>query len=99
LDTTGWVAGIPDSSFSSPVALGRVLARTPQCQECIVKQYFRYVAGRPETAADRALIQKVHKDFRDAQFRFKEMMVSLLVSRQFPHVATGVEVSRRQPSE
>jgi hypothetical protein len=99
LDTTGWVAGIPDSNFSSPMELGRVLARTPQCQECIVKQYFRYVAGRTETAADRALIQKVNADFRDSQFRFKELMVSLMVSREFPDRSAGAAVSRRQPSE
>jgi hypothetical protein len=33
LDTTGFVAGIPDSKFASPKELGEVLARSPQCQE------------------------------------------------------------------
>ena len=46
IDTSGWVAGIPDSHFSSPRELGGVLAKTPQCQECVVKQYFRYTTGR-----------------------------------------------------
>jgi hypothetical protein len=32
--------------------LGAVLAKSPQCQECVVKQYFRYTAGRMETPAD-----------------------------------------------
>jgi hypothetical protein len=93
LDTSGWVAGISASSFSSPKELGAVLARTPQCQECIVKQYFRYVAGRHETAADRQLIKRVYDDFRNSQFRFKKLMVSLLVSREFPG-ATALNVSR-----
>ena len=49
----GYVAGIPDSQFSSPAQLGAVLAKSAQCQECVVKQYFRYTAGRLETPADR----------------------------------------------
>ena len=39
------VAGIPDSQFSSPAELGAVLAKSAQCQECVVKQYFRYIGG------------------------------------------------------
>jgi hypothetical protein len=46
LDTKGWVAGIPSSEFSTPRQLGELLAATPQCQECMVKQVFRYMAGR-----------------------------------------------------
>lgn len=83
LDTTGQVAGIPDSKFSSPRELGAVLARSPQCQECLVKQYFRYTAGRMETPADRALLRQVFDDFKKSQFRFKELMISLVRSREF----------------
>lgn len=85
LDTTGYVAGIPDSKFSSPRELGAVLARSSQCQECLVKQYFRYTAGRMETAADRALIRQVFDDFKKSQFRFRELMISLVRSREFPN--------------
>jgi hypothetical protein len=83
MDTAGFVAGIPDSKFSSPRELGAVLARSPQCQECLVKQYFRYTAGRTETAADRPLIRRVTDDFRRSQFRFKELMISLVRAREF----------------
>ncbi len=99
LDTSGFVAGIADSNFSSPKELGSILARTPQCQECIVKQYFRYISGRLETAADRPLIQKALADFRGSQFRFQEMITSLLVAREFQK-STGVShVSQPKPSE
>jgi hypothetical protein len=84
-DTAGFVAGIPDSKFSSPRELGAVLARSPQCQECIVKQYFRYTAGRTETAADRPLIRRVADDFRRSQFRFRELMIALVRAREFPN--------------
>jgi hypothetical protein len=83
LDTTGFVAGIPDAKFSSPRELGAVLARTPQCGECVVKQYFRYTAGRLETPADRPVIQRVYEEFRESGFRFREMMVAMVRAREF----------------
>ena len=85
INTDGFVAGIPDSKFSSPRELGAVLARSPQCQECLVKQYFRYTSGRMETQADRPVIRRVSEDFRKSQFRFKELIISLVRSRElFP---------------
>lgn len=83
MDTTGYVAGIPNSQFSSPRELGQVLARAPQCQECLVKQFFRYTTGRTETAADRPLLRQVTEDFRRSQFRFRELMIALVRAREF----------------
>ncbi len=83
LDTTGQVAGIPNSAFASPKELGAVLAASPQCQECMVKQYFRYVSGRTETPADRSLLRGVLDDFRKSDFRFKEMIISMMRAREF----------------
>ncbi len=82
IDTKGWVAGIPDSNFSSPRELGMILAKTPLCQECMVKQYFRYVSGRAETPADMPLIRKVLEDFRQSNFHFQELMISLVRNRE-----------------
>jgi hypothetical protein len=55
-----------------------VLAASPQCQECIVKQYFRYVAGRTETPADRPLIRKALEAFQRSGFQFREMVISMV---------------------
>jgi hypothetical protein len=82
MDTKGWVAGIPDSNFSSPRELGMILAKTPLCQECMVKQYFRYVTGRMETPSDAPLIRKVLADFRQSGFHFQELMISLVRNRE-----------------
>jgi hypothetical protein len=49
----------------------------------MVKQYFRYTVGRMETPADRSLIRQVFDDFKKSQFRFKELMISLVRSREF----------------
>ena len=77
LDTHGNVMGIPDSAFSSPRELGRILAGSSACQECIVKQLFRYAYGRRETSADGALIAKATERFRASNFRFKELIMYL----------------------
>jgi hypothetical protein len=83
IDSQGNVAGIPNSEFSSPAELGAVLAKSAQCQECVVKQYFRYTAGRLETPADRPVILKATEEFRNSQFKFQELMVQLTLLREF----------------
>ena len=82
LDTTAHVAGIPDSDFTSPRGLGEILARTPQCQECIVKQVFRYMSGRVDTPADRPVLKQATDDFRKSGYHFKELLVALIKSRE-----------------
>jgi hypothetical protein len=84
LDTKGRVAGIPNSEFSSPRELGEVLARTAQCQECVVKQVFRYMSGRQDTPADRPVLNQALEAFRKSDYRFKELMVALARLREFP---------------
>ena len=94
INSAGHVAGLANSDFSSPLELGKILAGSPQCQECVVKQYFRYTAGRMDTAGDRALIKKALADFRTSQFRFKELIVSILRSREFPILGETAHVAR-----
>ncbi len=98
LNTSAYVAGIPNSEFSSPQGLGAVLAKSPQCQECIVKQYFRFLAGRSETAADRPLIRSVTDDFRNSGYRFKELILSIVLSREFPQDTQRLNVANNHQS-
>ena len=98
IDSVGNVAGIPDSQFSSPAELGAVLAKSAQCQECVVKQYFRYTAGRPETPADRPLLKKAFDDFRRSQFQFQELMISIALQREFPNQENLVHVASNHKS-
>jgi hypothetical protein len=83
IDSKGWVAGIPDSNFETPRELGAALARTPGCQECIVKQYFRYAMGRRETPADRANLARMAEEFRGSRFKLKELMISVAKWTEF----------------
>ena len=94
-NTAGTLAGIPDSQFSSPAELGAVLAKNEQCQECMVKQYFRYIAGHMETPADRPIILKALDAFRNSQYHFQEMIVALTLLREFPgqNIKEGAHVA------
>ncbi|HYM13693.1 MAG TPA: DUF1592 domain-containing protein [Bryobacterales bacterium] len=83
LDDNGEVAGIANSHFSTPEELGAILAANQQCQECVVKQLFRYAFGRQEMDADRAAIETAYQKFRDSQFKFKELMIALVASPEF----------------
>ena len=78
LDARGGLSGIPGADFSSPKELGNILAARPECQECVVRQLFRYGWGRHELGVDRPVIQAALQRFRDSQFRFKELMISLV---------------------
>jgi len=93
IDSSGNIAGVPDSQFSSPAELGAVMAKTAQCQECMVKQYFRYTLGRMETPADGPVIHKLLEDFRSSRFRFKEIIVSLARLREFPNTEGSSHVA------
>ena len=80
---TGEIAGVPNSTFDDPRALGRVLAASPICQDCVVKQVFRYAFGRAETPADRPRSRPAAATFRSSGFKFKELLISLVRSPQF----------------
>ena len=94
LDTTAWVTGIPNSEFTNPRGLGELLAQTPQCQECVVKQVFRYMAGREDTPADRPMIRRALNRFRNSGFRFKELIVSLITEQVTPSARRDADGSR-----
>jgi hypothetical protein len=98
LDTSAYVAGIPNSEFSSPQQLGAVLAKSAQCQECLVKEYFRYQAGRSDTPADRPLIRSVTDDFRNSGFRFKVLILSVVLAREFPEEKQRLDVANNHQS-
>ncbi len=91
LDSSGMIAGLPNSEFSTPAEAGEILAESPVCQICIVKQYFRYAFSRHEAAADEPAIEKVFEAFRDSGFRFRELILCLAASPAFLRTAQEPE--------
>jgi len=83
IDTQGEIAGIPNSTFSDATQAGRILADSPVCQKCIVRQMFRYSYGRLETGADEPTIDRILAHFKDSRFRFKTLLLGLIESPEF----------------
>lgn len=98
LDKTGQVAGLPQPQFSTPRELGELLAHTPQCQQCVVKQVFRYMAGRQDTPADVPVIERTWERFRDSGFRYREMVVSLIEQWDFGSPERNEHVASNHPA-
>jgi hypothetical protein len=101
IEHQGEIAGLTNSAFSEPTQVGKVLAESRVCQECIVKQVFRYAFGRVETPADRDTIRTAFVAFRDSGFRFKELLLALVRSPQFleglPTGTAGNDADHRRP--
>ena len=83
LDTSGFIQGMESSAFASPKELGRLLAGSPACQKCIVKQLFHYAFGREETPSDQPVIERLLEQFRSSGYRFRELIVALVTSDLF----------------
>ena len=83
LDTKGEIAGIPESTFSDARQLGSILAQSRVCQECMVRQIFRYAYGRMETAADEDTIHQLFTAFHDSGFHYKDLLIGLVRAPQF----------------
>ncbi len=83
IESHGEVAGIANSGFSDPVELGPILAGSPVCQECIVRQIFRYASGRMEAPADQKTINHIYDIFRESGFHFRALLLALAQTPEF----------------
>ena len=83
IDAEGEIAGIPDSTFSGAKQLGTILADSPVCQKCIVRQMFRYSYGRLETDTDEKTIDQLYDQFKASGFKLKTLLVGLVQSPEF----------------
>jgi len=92
LETAGEIAGLPGSSFTDARQLGRILADSRVCQECIARQVFRYAYGRQERDADEPAIARLAAAFRASGFKFRELLVAVVTGDEFADNA-----SRRTP--
>jgi hypothetical protein len=80
INSQGEIAGLPGSTFTDAKQLGAILASSPVCQKCIVRQMFRYAYGRLETSADEKTIDDLFAQFKGSGFRFKSLMIALVQS-------------------
>jgi hypothetical protein len=92
LDTAAHIQGIPNSQFSTVKELGAILANDATCRRCMVKQIFRYAAGRHETESDQPHLDALFDVFQKSGFHFRDLLLALVTSPPFlgEPGATGV---------
>ena len=83
IDAKGEIAGIANSTFTGARQIGTILADSPVCQKCIVRQMFRYSYGRLETNTDEKTIDQLYEHFKGSGFRLKNLLVALVQSPEF----------------
>ena len=83
INAQGEIAGLANSSFSGARQIGAILADSPVCQKCIVRQMFRYSYGRLESNADEKTIDQLYDQFKASDFRVKNLLVALVQSPEF----------------
>jgi hypothetical protein len=91
IDAQGEIAGIPNSTFTGAKELGNILAASPVCQKCIVRQMFRYSYGRLEADADEKTIDQLYDQFKASGFKFRSLLVALVQSPEFLRQWTSSE--------
>ncbi len=85
IDDSGALSGTRDvdGPFQGLPALAAKLAGSAQVQECVALQGFRYVMGRPESAADACSVVSIRDRFVNSGLDLKELYVSIALSESF----------------
>jgi hypothetical protein len=83
LDTTAHIQGVPNSDFSTIKQLGNILANDATCQRCMVKQIFRYAAGRHEMESDQPYLDGMYETFKKSGFHFRDLLLEVVTSQPF----------------
>jgi hypothetical protein len=84
IDDSGELIGTDvDGSFKGPVELAKKLTASPQVQQCVTKQWFRYALGRVETDLDTCTLDAVYEKFKKSEFRLPDLLMALVESDGF----------------
>ncbi len=76
-------------TFPDAVALGGMLAASPQVQTCFATQWMRYALNRWDTSADLASIQGATSAFQAAGLNMRDLIAAVATSRTFRYRAPG----------
>jgi hypothetical protein len=74
-------------TFSDAVALGNILAASPQVQECLARQLMRYALNRWDTAEDAHSIASARDAFQAGGFDIRTLMANVATTRTFRYRA------------
>ncbi len=80
VDTSGNLDG---QAFSDSASLAPLLKNDPRVADCLARSFFRNANGRIETASEARPIAQLSKQFTDAGFNLKSLLVELVVNETF----------------
>ncbi len=86
IDASGYIAGIEGSTFRTPREAGQILANSKICQQCVVKQLFRFLFGRHERKDDADLIDRAYNRYESSGFLFQELVLGLVATEEYLQV-------------
>jgi hypothetical protein len=80
LDVSGELDGVP---FDGAGELGALLRGDPRVGACVARQFYRHAQGHLETDGELPLIEDLAARFEAGGFRFRALIVDLVVSDAF----------------
>lgn len=96
LSGEGNIFGMKDGAFKGPFELGQKLREAPEVSACVVRQAFRWSAGRFEQPADKCALHTLTKSFRESGHDLPELLVTLTQSDAFRFVDPSLSLSQRE---
>jgi hypothetical protein len=86
VDTRGQIteAGDADGSFANVAELGQKLAESSWVKQCVLRELFRFSAGREEVEADACALQDMRKRL-ESSGSLREALMSFVESSSFQY--------------
>jgi hypothetical protein len=88
IDASGIVRGMEDlnattsTRFDGPIALGQLLAKSPNAQACLARQVFRFARGG-ESQSDACAIRKLQTAFSKNGFNLQRLLLDVVEQKSF----------------
>jgi hypothetical protein len=84
VDATGFANGIGnDAEYDGPVELQTLLGESEVVRDCVTKQWFTYLNGRPMEPADSCQVEALQAELEDTGGNLKELLVSIVKRPEF----------------
>ena len=84
VDATGFADGIGnDADYEGAVELQDLLGQSDVVRDCVAKQWFTYVNGRPMEPADTCQVEAIQTEFADNGGDLVELLLSIVTRPEF----------------
>ncbi len=84
VDASGYANGIGnDAEYDGPVELQGLLGESEVVRDCVTKQWFTYMNGRPMEPADTCQVEALQAELADNGGDLKELLVSIVKRPEF----------------